>query len=252
METSSDDNVLYTRTVYPGTWGNNKIDNLVLDSIVTVDSTSSKLVYNSSQNIGKLTIKNTNITKSYEGSYVYIQSGAVPTASATIDSLIFENCDIDVSIGSYGIVTAYEGNTTYPSILNYLKLIDCNLVGSLTNNTPILGPVYRKNLFSKIELTNTQIDSLERLIIVHDSSKVDIVMDNCSITNAKYFVPVTLQYDTVSVATASNCLFNNPSSYLFYNEYENSPFTLNLSHSSGDVITAKIKNGTTGFIILRH
>ena len=235
----------YTHTIYQGSFGRNIVTNITFDNVIWTQShlwSEQVLLVMPSQNMGTVTLKNSTIIQHGLGGIVYFgTSGNVQEAA--LDSLIFDNCTIDLSSAtdySYGICLAYGGS--YQANLNVLKLKNCYITGKQAEPGTYIIKGNLASMYNHVIIQNTTLNNLERFAYHYANSHMAIIMLNSIWTNSEYFIAVTTNNGVISLNT-TNCIFNQPTQYMLFNNSDNSTLTVNTAGSSGTLLHSNVSAG---------
>jgi hypothetical protein len=240
---------LYTRTIYPGAFGNNLVNNITFNNVVWTQAhlwSEQALFVLPSQNIGTFTFKNSTITQLGLGGIIYTSPGGA-TQECAIDTIVFDNCNIDLSQAqnfSYGICMALGSVGVQGNLTNF-HLLNSTIKGKSAEASSYLIRAALSTQFNNILIQNTTLDNLERFSIYTTGNNQAITMINSVFTSSKYFLASTATNCILSL-NATNNVFNDPTQYLFLNNQSTSSVVINTSGSSGTITGDKIKGESGG------
>lgn len=224
----------------------NKDELAIFDDITFDNITFTPTIRNASfisywDKVGDVIIKNSNLVPAIDETYTdYLVIGGV-TANAKKSSfshLLIDSCYIDVKLGD-GILlsSTNDANCTFRKIT-----VQNSTIIDTTNNAALLY-INRADQLDTAIFTNVYFYKASNILNMRRANIVSYLeANNCTFLNPAYLIYSSIDVTSVH-AKMTGCIYSEPISYLFRNNFATSTLDINLSKSSGSVTQSKVRNG---------
>lgn len=223
------------RIIFPGTFGNNVIDNITIDNPTVTPY--SRIMFIADVNMGLITYKN--FTSELNNNILFPQARAAGNA---VTKVLFDNCNLTLKNNTQLIafsvpISAYT--------VNEIEFLNSHVITPDATKMEIIT-LTTSGILSRLKLNNSIFDNISYLFAPYNKTgfNINITANGTSFIN-KIKGLINLQSVASSVInfTADQCTFEEPELYLFKNDNVTSEVNVITTNSLGESIP-NLKSGT--------
>lgn len=222
------------RPHFPGTFNQSIVDNITIDGI-TYNPYNLENLAHIDVNFGDLNIINS-----------LFQADSTPVLlipraeGVAVNTVTFDNCDIDINYGSSGLITLSATNYLYT--INAVSILNSQIKNIISPKSSLLIPL-KINQFNTIILTNTIFTDVLKIVqIAHvDNAQIDVIGNGCSfVGKLERLIMLYSSPGAVTNFTSDSCTFEEGDLELFYNDEATAQLNVITTNSIGTIPNVSI------------